>query len=145
MDLSFCFPAVVSSVAMVMDLDSDRVDNGWLFFSAAAGVLLHLAGGTFPPWSSCLAGMLLPVLLLGPFFCFRMLGAGDVKLFCTLGLMLGADRILTCMFVSFLSGGIYVIVRMAADHFVRRQIRAGTIHFTIPICLSIYLHLGGVF
>ena len=145
MDPVFCLPAVVSSVAMVMDITGDRVDNGWLLFSAAAGILLHLAGGACPPWSSCLAGMVLPAVLLGPFFCFRMLGAGDIKLLCTLGLLLGADRILTCMFASFLAGGIYAVFRMAADRSAVRRFRTETIHFTIPVCFCICLHLGGVF
>ena len=141
MDIVLRFPAVVSAVAMVMDLGTDRVDNGWLAFSAGAGVLLHLLGGPFPSWRSCLSGMLLPLVLLGPFFCLGLLGAGDVKLLCVLGLCLGDAGILSCMFASFLLGGAYAILILVRE----ARSRSETIHFTIPICLSMYLHLGGVF
>ena len=56
------------------------------------------------------AGMLLPAVLLALPYLAGGLGAGDVKLFCVLGSMLGPDKILFCMFCSFLSGGLWAVI-----------------------------------
>ena len=51
-----------------------------------------------------LAGAVLPLALLGWLFRFRMLGSGDIKLFCRLGGIMGPEAVLYCIGFSFLTG-----------------------------------------
>ena len=123
----------------------------------AAGIVLFLGGS------------LLPLLLLGMLFYFRMLGPGDIKIFCALGGIMGPAKILWCIWFSFLCGaGISLAVlfccggiwqRMAylatylmeylrtgsPKPYYRRESTLENIHFTVPIFMSVMLYTGGLY
>ena len=67
-----------------MDISSMRISNGWILCSLLAG----LGYAFFGPGGSLveyILGILLPMGVLGWMFIFRMLGPGDIKLFCAIG------------------------------------------------------------
>ena len=73
-------PMVLTGVAAVLcDLDKGKIPNGLILLALAAGfgwqVSMYGAAGLL----HFLGGMMLPVLLLGGLFYFRMMGAGDIK------------------------------------------------------------------
>ena len=55
---------------------------------------------------SWICGLLVPILILGILFIFRMLGAGDIKLLSVIGSMIGPTKILNCISYSFLIGAV---------------------------------------
>lgn len=163
-------PVVMAGVAMVMDLRTARVDNGWIVFCLGTGLAARIlergAGGL---WDG-LAGILLPAAVLGWLFALRMLGAGDVKLLCALGSILGAAKILECIFFSLLIGAgisaailistgciserlryfIRYIRELGGTGEVKRYRRGGmsspeNFHFTVPVFLSVVLYAGGAY
>lgn len=74
----------IAGVSVIMDLYSMKVKNNWILCSLLAG-----AGYCF--WKSGFAGLirfvpgaLVPLAILGWMFYFRMLGPGDIKVFCAL-------------------------------------------------------------
>jgi len=100
-------------IAAVSDIRSYKVPNILLIVFSAAGLaeqgilfgkrgLLNAAGA-----------VLLVFLLLGWLFLFRMLGAGDIKLFAVCGIYTGAKSVLYLMLFSFIFAGIYALARMA--------------------------------
>lgn len=168
----FCtvFPVVVAAVAMLMDLRTAKVDNGWILFSLAMGLLAKLLQKGLAGLAEAAAGVLLPLVLLGLLFFFHMMGAGDIKLFCALGSVMGACAILKCILVSlFLGAGISIAILISAGiisqrfhYFIRyidETVKTGQIkpysakditspenfHFTVPIFLSAVLYAGGVY
>ena len=95
-----------SAGAVCTDLFLEKVPNRWIVLGLAAGAvcqgLLHGAGGI--PFY--LGGVFLPLVLLFPLFCFRMMGAGDIKLMAVMGGILGSCGILKGMFCAFILGAV---------------------------------------
>ena len=72
---------VISAMAVWMDLKDASVDNGWILFSFMIGFLIQITENGPKGGVIFLAGVAVPVLLLGILFIFHMIGAGDIS-FC---------------------------------------------------------------
>ncbi|MGN0361587.1 MAG: prepilin peptidase [Bilifractor sp.] len=93
--------------AAMLDLREGRIPNGWILTGVLLGLAeLHLISG-IRDYRSGLLSALLPFLLLFPFFLFRMIGAGDIKLLMLVGFFMNPREILECLFLSFLFAAIY--------------------------------------
>lgn len=163
------FPVLVAGVAAVMDIRTAKVDNGWLLFCLVTELVVrYLIEGAVGIGNS-LPGIFLPVLLLGVLFFFRMLGPGDIKLFCTLGAVFGPARILKCILFSFLIGAVIAAAILVLNGnicqrfqyligYIREFIETGrkspyykkgmapeNFHFTVPVFLSAILGAGGLY
>lgn len=150
-----------------MDLRTARLSNRFILVSWALGFALRVAeAGGVPP--DALLGAGIPFALLFVLFRFRMIGAGDIKLLCVLGTLLGRAQILRCIAWSFAYGAVFSVGLMLARgnlsarmrYFGRyvfevlgggiRPYREGTfssdanIHFTVPILMAVLLLTGGV-
>ncbi len=160
---------LLSAGAALMDLFLWKISNLWICFWIAAGFLARIFllpdAGLWP----AVLGLLLPLLLLGWLFYFRMMGAGDIKLFCALGVWTGADSLLNGMFVSFLIAGGFAAVRMlrtknARDRFAElfrylsgcfrsgvrteyngEQAGKARMHLALPVLLAMILWCLGVY
>ena len=102
----YCICAAACSSAV--DLRRGKVPNILIAGICACGFVLRLLTGAGPSLKT-LYGFVLPALLLFPLFRLRMLGAGDIKLLCALGLTL-EDKILPCMAWSFVIGGLFSVL-----------------------------------
>lgn len=112
----------LSATAALSDIDKWRISNLNLAVWAIAGLayeLIFLGGANI---TGKLVGVFLPVLLLGIFFLFRMLGAGDIKLFCVLGIWMGAEDILKCMLFSFLIGAAISLINIVINKSARERL-----------------------
>lgn len=160
---------LVAGIAMVMDLRWMRVENGWILCSLVSGLLFQLCSNGIAGLFHFLAGVTFPAVILGGLFVFRMLGAGDIKLFCALGGFMGVKTVGKCMIASFfLGGGISFLILIFYGDFHQRiryfvnyfqeLFRTGKIrpyykaemalenfHFTVPVFMSVLLHMGGVY
>ena len=168
MSFDIAFPVMISFVAMIMDLQTARIDNGWILFSVLGTMLYRIISGGHM-WS-CLPGMVFPVLLLGGLFYFRMLGAGDIKLFCALGYVMGTEAVGKCIFTALVLGAaISLAILLSCGMFCQRihyfmqylkeYIKTGkhepylqkgmehpeNFHFSVPIFMSVLLYAGGVY
>lgn len=169
MSLQAYFVLLFSLGAMCMDLLKQKVSNVWILcgwcLGLGLGILRGGAGGTV----AFLLGAVLPLLLLYPLFYFRMLGAGDIKLFSVLGGFLGWRLILKGIWYSFVIGAVFSIVFlcMCGNWIARIQYfweyvcaygKTGAVvpyrkegmqpehfHFTIPIVLGMLLYAGGYY
>lgn len=169
MPVNALFLLVVAGIAMVMDLRVMQVENGWILFSLITGFFLRFWQEGIAGIPGFLIGVMLPAAVLGILFCFRMLGPGDIKLFCALGGIMGVPGILRCMMVSFLIGAvlsfsilisygifcrrIHYLIQYFQEFFhtgrIRPYYRKGmcveNFHFTVPVFLSVMLYAGGVY
>lgn len=114
-----------------------------------------------------LKNFFLPILILFPLFIFHAMGAGDLKLFGTLGIFLNFSDIFSLIAFSFFIGALiscllflssaYFLERISyffsyvSDIFSKKQIhpymksgnRPEHFHFTVPIFLATLLLIGG--
>ena len=160
---------VIAGMAMMMDLRWMRVDNGWIFCSLVSGLRFQLWTNGIRGPGIFFAGAAFPIVVLGILFYFRMLGAGDIKVFCALGGIMGIEKIGICMAVSFILGAgisffilifygdihqrIQYFFRYLRDYFFtgkvrpyyRRGMTVENFHFTVPVFMSVLLYTGGVY
>lgn len=64
---------------------------------------------------SILCSILLPLVLLFPFFIFRAMGAGDIKLLMVVGTFLSPDLILQSIFWAAITGAFIGLIRMLVN------------------------------
>lgn len=162
-------PVVVAAVAVIMDFSRAKVDNGWILLSLGAGFLLQWQTGGGKGLAAYGGGVLFPLVLLFWLFYFRMLGPGDIKLFCALGGFMGIEKIWKCVCISFALGAVISLavlisfgeIRHRIQYFndyireclytkkirpyYRRGMELENIHFTVPVFLSVLLYAGGVY
>ena len=117
-------PAALALFSAVYDVRSGIIPNRLLIRGIKAAILLriamtvltclnehpdetvlYLAGQVLRGLWPCMTGGCLPILFPGALYYFRMIGAGDIKLLCVLGMMLGPGGILRCIVRAFLAGG----------------------------------------
>lgn len=159
----------IAGVSVVMDFYKMRVKNSWILCSLLAGAVTCFWQKGFAGLTRFIPGILMPLAVLGWMFYFRMLGPGDIKVFCALGGIMGPVKILWCIWFSFLCGaGISLAIllcgggirqRMAylaaylmeylqtGSHkpYYRRGSTPENIHFTVPIFMSVMLYTGGLY
>lgn len=167
MNATVCAALFLSAGAAWMDLRQTKVDNGWLLFWLGTGLCIRLIRSGPGILTECLPGMAIPLLLLFPFFYFRMLGAGDIKTLAVLGSMLGRRAILSCLFLTFLLGAALSLLTFLLDGgwqkrlqylfswlrkylqtgqkapYIQKGIQEESLHMTIPILMSVLLWAGG--
>jgi prepilin peptidase CpaA len=164
------FPVIMAAVAVVMDLRTAKVDNGWILFSLIVGAVTRTVAEGSTGLVRFLEGAGFPLLVLGMLFWFRMLGAGDIKLFAAMGGVMGMRNIGKCILVSFFLGACISMTILISNGDIRQRIlylcqyfhdfiKTGerkpyrkqgmshpeNFHFTVPVLLSVLLYAGGVY
>ena len=163
------FPAIAAGCAALMDIQRAKVDNGWLLFCVLVSLFTRIWKMDVSSLETWICGLLVPILILGILFIFRMLGAGDIKLLSVIGSMIGPTKILNCIFYSFLIGAVISAALMISSgivcqrilyllHYISVYFKTGkrepyyksgmlleNFHFTVPIFLSALLYAGGVY
>lgn len=159
----------ISGAAVLMDLQTMQIENGWIICSLLASGIWTFFEKGLRGMPMFFLGALLPLVMVGWLFLFRMLGPGDIKLFCALGGIMGPAGITKCVFFSFLNGALlaFAILFFYGDfrrrfqylfNYIKEYARTGVkrpyykpgralenIHFTVPIFMSILLYVGGIY
>ncbi len=104
--------AFLLTAAVFQDMRSYKVRNITAASGAAAGLLVNLILDGPKGLLLSIIAAFIPFILLIALFALKMLGAGDIKLFCAVGAIMGVRFILIAMVISFLSGGIIAIFLM---------------------------------
>lgn len=165
--MKFLFLLAVTGMAAVWDIRTGKVPN--ILIAAGLGIACWfrmMESGRAGFWQF-LGGGILPLLLLAALFYFRMLGAGDIKLFCVIGGFLGTEGLLSCMAVSFLTGAVLSLILLFKRRILKKRLqyffayigefirtgiwvpyrdgmdREAGFCFTVPIFFSVLLVLSG--
>lgn len=158
-------------LAVINDLRSYKVRNEMTLTFAIIGIAYNISFYGLQNFYPTVLGLIVPFLILLPLYAAKMLGAGDIKLFCSIGAFVGLKLILLNIAYSFFAGAIIAIAIMLIrkNAFLRFKYfftyikccllcmkvmpyadltaqQVGTkMHFTIPIALStIYITLNNL-
>lgn len=158
-----------TTIAVCMDLNREKIDNPWIVFGWFVGFFYQLWKRGLKGTGIFLLGALVPVVILYLLFVFRMIGAGDIKLFSVLGGFMGPAAVAVCIGISFLFGAALSLavlilcgnlksrLRYFAGYFnrlittkeiipyLRKGRRMENIHFSVPILMSVLLFAGGFY
>ena len=159
---------LISLTAVLTDIRMKRIPNQLIGLGFCLALIYQISQWGILGVVLFLGGAGFPVLLLWGLYYFRMLGAGDLKLFAVLGGFLGSGRMLPCMGLAFLTGGIWALGLMllrgnfksrflyfwnyVRAYYESRQWRPyrqeeqtdGEFCFTIPIFVSVLCVIGGI-
>lgn len=153
--------------AALKDLACGRIPNSLIVTGLLLGLAYQLLSGRILGALLFFGGALLPLLLLGGLYYFRMIGAGDIKLFCVVGGFLGPVDGFSCMAAAFLIGGLcsaaillrghllfrrlVCLTRYFIDYIEKKQWRSyreeltedAKFCFAVPVLLSVLCYMGG--
>ena len=160
----------ISGIAVFMDFLMERVVNSFICMGLVLGLYYQISTGSVKGMIVYVLGILVPFFLLLPLFYFRMLGAGDIKLFCVLGSVLGYETIVKIMVCSFFLGSVIIFSisnflwkserKMSLFFslfvsvwenkepyfpYIKKGRKAENFHFTVPILLGVMLYAGGFY
>ena len=121
---------------VLMDLREARVDNRWILLSLSCGLFAHSIRDGPKGLISGLLGVLSAFALLFWLHFFHMLGAGDIKFLMALVPFMGVRWYLYAVIISFLIGAV-----ISAYLLIRDRDRTRTIHFAVPVGISVMLCL----
>lgn len=141
--------------SIISDIKYSKILNLYLIPGTISGLFINAFEHGVQGLKSSLLGVLVPILLLGILFYLELIGAGDIKLFSTIGALLGCKFILYGMAYSFVFAGIISSLRLMRNKKVQagstaliRSIKSTFYHFYLNIkmcCLtsSLYFHSSG--
>lgn len=107
--------------ALLSDIKTYKIKNAVLLIFTIAGFLINTLAYGIKGFGDSLLGSVLPFFLLVLLFAVRMLGAGDIKLFCSVGAIMGYHYVMYCMAFSFMAGGVIaLIIMLTGKSFIQR-------------------------
>ena len=163
-----CLLFVVCS-AVLSDVSRGKIYNELILTGIFLGAVCQIMDQGVCGILWLLGGFTAPAVLMWPLYFFRMIGAGDIKLLCALGSILGIPEIFSCMFYSLLLGGGMAVVlilkrgnllerlgylkcyieRMADTHiwepYRKKDDKSGEFYFSVPVLLSVLFAIGGMY
>ena len=157
----------IGIAAVVMDLKTGKISNRLILLGLAAGLSWQIADKGLIGILLFAGGAGIPFLIFGMLYYFRMIGAGDIKLLCTLGGLTGPAGSMYCIFLTilwggFLSLGIMLFRRNLAERmtvffrYISQYRNTGRrsymdcapvdarFCFSIPVLLGILCFVGGI-
>ncbi len=119
---------VVAILAAWHDWFQWRIPNRLLAADCAAALMLATFAPGSPGLAHSLAGDLVGLALIWPFYWAGGMAAGDVKLMATLGLFAGPAAVIDIVLTSFFIGGVWSVIlllnRTTTGALVRARIRS---------------------
>ena len=109
-----------------------RIPNPFVLATLIAGLLINSFADSWHGTASSLEGCALAFVLMFVLHVFGAMGAGDVKLFASIGAVLGVQLVLPTFLVVVLTGGVLGVVTM---------LRAGAARTTLLRVAQIFMGL----
>lgn len=114
-------------ILLILSVYSDfkyyKINNLITLSFILVGLITCFIGDGYIGLICSIYGILLPLALLFPLFLFKMLGAGDVKLFCALGAITGLNIVIQILIYSFLSGGIIGVFVLLVRKNIKQRLK----------------------
>lgn len=98
--------------AVLCDIKTYKISNKIIIFFVSSSIVINIMFNGLKGLGESITGIVLPFFVLLILYAGRMLGAGDIKLFSSIGAIMGWHYVLFCIAFSFLAGGVIALVIM---------------------------------
>lgn len=98
--------------AVIMDFAWQKIKNWLIGAGLILGAGLRFYSGGMQGLEESVMGILFPVICLWILFLFRVLGAGDIKLFSVIGGFAGVESMPGCIAAAFILGAVLAAVKI---------------------------------
>ncbi len=117
--IALLFLVIVSAV--YNDIRSFKIKNLVTYPAVVLGIFINTYLYGIEGFKDTIIAVFIPIIVLFIFFALRMLGAGDIKLYCAIGAIMGWKFIVACLAYSFIFGGfISVIILLLRKNALQR-------------------------
>lgn len=117
-----CCLTVILAVAACEDFAHLKVRNGLIIFGWIAGLIFRILNFGIYGLLYWFIGGVVPVFLLIILFCFRMIGASDIKLVSVIGCFYGVVYGIKVFIAALFIGGILSVIRCIRFGYLRNRI-----------------------
>ncbi len=137
----------ILAVAVYFDLKTFKIPNKLTYGGCLLGFTYSLATEGFYGLLISLVWFLVPVAILFLLFCFRFLGAGDIKLYSVIGSFIFSD-VLQVIIWSMILGALYGLLLIIIQIFRKIQKKEidffrTKVHFSVPILVGVIVFMFG--
>jgi len=101
---------VVITLAVYSDIRLFKIKNLITYPTVIFGITINTYSYGFEGFKDAIIGVFIPIIGLFIFYALRMLGAGDIKLYCAIGAIMGCKFVIACLAYSFLFGGFLSLI-----------------------------------
>ena len=115
-------------IATISDISSYKIKNSIII----SFIIIGLATNIFINTNiilDYLVATILPIMALFILFALKMLGAGDIKLFCAIGSIVGTFNVAYCIIYSFLAGGAIALIMIIKNRSAMISLRNISTYF----------------
>lgn len=103
--IKFLLTVCMLIICVITDIKCKKIKNSVCALSIILGIVLNLFEFGIKGILYSILGITIPIVILYMLFLIKSLGAGDIKLFATIGSIWGANIVFYSMIFSFLIGG----------------------------------------
>lgn len=104
--------AILLLLALISDLATYKIKNTITYGFMLVGLIINSMAKGYEGMIFSFQGILLPVACLAALYMLGVMGAGDIKLFSSIGAIMGAGFVSGSMIFSFLCGGVIAVALM---------------------------------
>ncbi|TCT11655.1 prepilin peptidase CpaA [Natranaerovirga pectinivora] len=134
MTIAYINLIIILIISVITDKKSYKINNKILFIGSLFGFFLNSVQNGLKGFTDSFLGFILPITFLFVLFALNMLGAGDVKLFATIGALMGFEFVLYVMLYSFVFGGILAFVIL-----IRRRLLLNRLKYFMTYITSVFI------
>ena len=138
---------VFIDMAVIYDIKTYRIPNNLNLVGSICGLVLSVAAYGVKGLLYSFTGILIPIVLLFVFYCFGIIGAGDIKLLAMIGSFMFQDILYVIMLALILTSifGVFVSMKnifcIATKKKKVFELSFKKIHLSIPIALGAMLFM----
>jgi prepilin peptidase CpaA len=148
-----------------MDFVTGKVSNKLILPGLLSGLVFALILDGTRGLEEYFMGVMTPIVILILVFAIGGIGAGDVKLFAVIGGFIGAQGVFQCILASLMIGAVISLGKILINktffacfnnlinyisktyymqkYQIYKREKNNTIHFTLPIFISVLIYMGG--
>ncbi len=132
---------IILLLCVLSDLRTSKIRNIYTVSAIIAGFAINTYFSGIYGLKESIKGSILPVLILGIFFCAKLIGAGDIKLYSSIGAFFGINFVIMAAVYSFLICGLYSLVMLI----IKRKVLSTFVPFIKEIKLCFMTQSLSVF
>lgn len=102
-------------LSLICDIKTKKIKNAIILPFMIVGFITGFCENGVSGFINSLCGIVFPVLIMFPLFMLRMLGAGDIKCFGSIGAIMGMSFVINSIIYSFIAGGILALIIISVN------------------------------
>lgn len=101
---------IITVISAYTDLKENKIRNKYLLPALVLGLVIAFIDNRFNGLIDSLKGVAIPFAILFIPYLLKLIGAGDVKLYCVIGAIMGYKFLVNNLFYTILTAGVFAVI-----------------------------------